>query len=219
MFFQKWWELIIHIFVYMNNNTYHFYMEDQGKRSLDLKQIKKIKVNYYWISKQQAKNSKVRAGLTWTKYSLNPIDEILCDQISETPHSHDSSIFSASNGLEAFVLLRLVKHVTNPDGIHINGGVCAEVIEQFVVITGVVPAVCDHNHCHFSLRTTAIANQGVVGELQGRRRPRSSSDPLKLLHGVFEGGHWVDLGVVEANGLECSIVTVLDNADSSPWDI
>lgn len=145
--------------------------------------------NYFWILKPRAKNSKGRAGLTWTKYSLNPIDEILCDQISETPHSHDSSIFSASNGLEAFVLLRLVKHVANPDGIHINSGVCAEVIEQFVVITGVVPAVCDHNHCHISLRTTAIANQVIVGELQSRRRPRSSSDPLKLLHGVFECGH------------------------------
>ncbi len=43
MFFQQLWELIIHIFVYMNN-TYHFYMEDQGKQSLDLKQIKKINV-------------------------------------------------------------------------------------------------------------------------------------------------------------------------------
>lgn len=153
--------------------------------------------------------------LTWAEYGLNLIDEFLCNQVGETLHAHDPSIFSASNGLQAFILFWLVEHVTNTDGIHVNAGVYAEVIEQFVVITGVIPAVCDHNHCDVSLRTTAVTNQVIVGKLQGRRCPRSSSDPLELLHSIFEGGHRVDLGVVEANCLECSVVTVLDNADSS----
>lgn len=154
-------------------------------------------------------------GLTWAEHRLKLIDEILCHQIREPPRAHHPSRIVAGDGFQAFILFRLFKHVPDSNSIDINVFIrAAEVLKQFVVITGVVPAVRDHHHSNISLRPTAVTNEVIIGELQGGRSPRSTGDPLQLLHGFFKGGKRVDLGVVEADGLKSSIVTVLDNANS-----
>lgn len=58
--------------------------------------------------------------------------------------------------------------------------------EQRVVISGVKAAVGDDHHGHVGLGPATVPDQVVIGVLEGRRSPGSSSDPLHSLHGFLQ---------------------------------
>lgn len=62
---------------------------------------------------------------TWAQHSLNPVNELLGNQICKAPHAHHPSILLAGDALQTLILLNLVKHVSNTDGAHINTGMTA----------------------------------------------------------------------------------------------
>lgn len=64
----------------------------------------------------------------------------------------------------------------------------AEVGEQRVVISGVKASISDDNYSDVGFGSAAVPDEIVVGVLQSRWCPRSSSDPLQSLHCILNSG-------------------------------
>ncbi len=64
----------------------------------------------------------------------------------------------------------------------------AEVSEQRVVISGVKASVGDDNYSDVGFGSAAVPDQVVIGVLQSRWGPCSSSDPLQSLHRFLNSG-------------------------------
>lgn len=64
----------------------------------------------------------------------------------------------------------------------------AQVGQQSVVISWVESSVSDDNYSDVGFGSAAIPDQIVVGVLQSRWSPCSSSDPLQSLHCILNNG-------------------------------
>lgn len=111
----------------------------------------------------------------------------------------------------------LIKHVTNPNGIHHHVGVVAKVPELVVIVPRVKAAVGDHDDGYLGAGSLAVPNQVVIGKFESRGREGSPCDPLQVLHCCFKGRHGVYVGVVKANSLKGPFMTELYNSNSCAW--
>lgn len=67
----------------------------------------------------------------------------------------------------------------------------AEVGEEWVVISGVEASISDDNYSDVSFGSAAVPDQVVVGILQSRWSPGSSSNPLQTFHCILDSGEVV----------------------------
>lgn len=111
----------------------------------------------------------------------------------------------------------MFEHVPDPNSVHHQAVVVAQHIEQALVVAWVVAAVRDHHHRHLGPGPPAVPDQVVVSELEGRRCESASGDPLQVLDCRLEGGHGVDVGVIETHGLKCAVVAELHDSDSCSY--
>ena len=154
---------------------------------------------------------------TWADHSFNLVDELLGHQVSETLHALHPAGLVAGDALQILVLLNLVEHVSDTDGIHINTVITAHTntsneifsstqmlvlnlkiqprsqapadgSEQRVVISGVVASVSNHNYVDSGFGSATVPDQVVVGVLQSGWSPCSSCDPLQALHCILNSG-------------------------------
>ncbi|TNN84456.1 hypothetical protein EYF80_005156 [Liparis tanakae] len=177
------------------DNTYHVYRGGQGTPPRDLEGT----LNGHK-----------------TEDRLHLLDEVLGHQVDVTLHPSDALLLFARDGHQDLVILFLLEHVPDADGVH-HHAVVAKVIEQILIVPWVKATVCDDHHGDFGLSSLAVPDEVVVGELESRGREGAAGDPLELLHGRFKGRHGVDFWVVQTNRLKGPVVAELNNSDSCAW--
>lgn len=64
-------------------------------------------------------------SVTWAEDSFYLVDELLSHQVCEASHAQDLAFLVAGDALQNLIVLELVEHVSDADGVDVNVGIAA----------------------------------------------------------------------------------------------
>lgn len=91
----------------------------------------------------------VGAEHTWAEDSFYLVDELLSHQVCEASHAQDLAFLVAGDALQNLIVLELVEHVSDADGVDVNVGITAHThpSKETEAFVSVLPSKCVFHKC------------------------------------------------------------------------
>lgn len=103
---------------------------------------------------------------TGAEHSFNPVDELFGHKICKSSHSHHSAVPLTGDALQTLTFLKLLKHVSNTNGTHVNTGITVHMHRKrktpALRLVVFVPSSCTRSQNTAPHILAQVGKEGVV---------------------------------------------------------